>query len=94
MISTWGSLLTRSVKVKENRVKREDGSEEESDCTETVDEMIKESKPNTKMKNKGSTHKSEVTEMKEIYQELLKTVNSYVIDAINVLKCLEWVRVR
>ena len=58
--------------------KGEDRSEEESDNTETVDEMIKESKPNTKMKDKGSTHKSEVTEMKEIYQELLKTLNEHV----------------
>ena len=40
--------------------KGEDGSEEESDNTETVDEMIKESKPNVKMKDKESIQGPEV----------------------------------
>ena len=55
--------------------KGEDGSEEESDNTETVDEMIKESKPNAKIKDKGSTQKSEVAEMEKIDQKILKTFN-------------------
>ena len=52
--------------------KGEDGSEEESDNTETVDEMIKESK--------GSTQKPEVTEIEKVDQKILKTLSEDVVN--------------
>ena len=52
-----------------------DGSEEDSDNTETVYEVIKESKPNAKRKDKGSKQKSKVTEMDKIVKKILKTFN-------------------
>ena len=59
----------------EEQNRGEDGTEEESDNTETVDEMIKESKPNAKRKDKGSRQKSKITETKEIDQKILKTLD-------------------
>ena len=59
----------------EEQIKGEDGSEEESDNTETVNEIIKESTPHAKRKDEGSRQKSEVTEMEELDQKILKTLN-------------------